>query len=214
LLTCGFVFHSPRYYDPTEKEAGDVLVWVRDLLILFEIIARDPGATGTTRRFVQRIGEKRDQLTQDFTVYRDQPRSIVLRNEAGERVTYDGQFFDVTTFFGVVLVDCPEPIAKLHYKTIEQSLNLPFAVAIMTVHDFMDILHEVDTVADLKYYLHDRAHFARLLSETLKSFSTSMGVANVTSWDSTSYENAFPLQKWHPLDFSGMGRHQITHTAR
>lgn len=58
-----FVFHSPRYEKlGIENEAGDVVVWLRYNLIAFEIISRDPQASISTKAFVQRFGEKRDQL--------------------------------------------------------------------------------------------------------------------------------------------------------
>ena len=39
----GFVFHSPKYkYSGGEEEVGDVVLWVRDILIVFEIIWKSP----------------------------------------------------------------------------------------------------------------------------------------------------------------------------
>jgi len=87
----------------------------------------------------------------------------------------------------------------------------------MTVHDFMDILHEVDTVADLKYYLHDRAHFARAaLSEAPEVFLNLNGrrERNLMGFYKL-HENAFPIQKWHPSGFQwDWDVYQMTHTAR
>ena len=67
----GFVFHSPKYNDPTEKEAGDVVLWIRDCLIVFEIVWRNPSSNQSTRSFIRRVSEKRKQLEGDFITYRD-----------------------------------------------------------------------------------------------------------------------------------------------
>jgi hypothetical protein len=45
-----------------QREAGDVVIWVRDLEIVFEIIWKNTQVSNNARRFVQRIGKKRRQL--------------------------------------------------------------------------------------------------------------------------------------------------------
>lgn len=65
----GFVYQNPKYVEGTEKEAGDVILWVRDWLMIFEIVWRSTVAASDTKSFIKRIGEKRDQLLTDFRVY-------------------------------------------------------------------------------------------------------------------------------------------------
>jgi hypothetical protein len=65
----GFVFHSPKYSEPTEKEAGDVVLWIRDYLIVFEIVWRNPSSSKSTKSFIRRVSEKRKQLENDFITY-------------------------------------------------------------------------------------------------------------------------------------------------
>jgi len=155
----GFVFHSPKYYDPTEKEAGDVIVWVRTQLLVFEIVWREPGHSDT-RSFVKRIGEKRDQLLKDFEAFQ-KDKNMHFFNELGKKVEYIPDYFVPENFFGIVIIDCDEPINKLHYGTIEKSIKLPFSNAILNKKDFISILYEFDTSSDLKFYLRDRFHFLK-----------------------------------------------------
>ena len=85
----GFVFHSPKYKDPTEKEAGDIVLWLRTFLIAFEVVWRDSSCQGSTKQFIKRIGEKRKQLESDFKVYENKSDKIELTNEEGERIHYE-----------------------------------------------------------------------------------------------------------------------------
>lgn len=55
----GFTFHSPKINDPTEKEIGDIVIWVRTQLIVFELVWRE-GEKYSTSSFIKRIGEKRE----------------------------------------------------------------------------------------------------------------------------------------------------------
>ena len=82
----GFVFHSPKYNDPTEKEAGDVVLWIRDCLIVFEIVWRNPSSNQSTKSFIRRVSEKRKQIEGDFITYRD--KQVELTNEEGKIVEY------------------------------------------------------------------------------------------------------------------------------
>lgn len=158
----GFVFHSPKRAGfAGQVEAGDVVLWVRDLLIVFEVIWRDTNAGGSTKSFVKRIGEKRDQLVGDFCAYADRDFAIRMTNEAGEEILFDYGTFNSSTFCGVVIVDSDSPLEKLHFDTVKKSLHQEFPIAFMRRQDFIDLLVEVDTPADLLYYLADRAAFAR-----------------------------------------------------
>ncbi len=82
----GFVFHSPKYNDPTEKEAGDIVLWLRTFLIAFEVVWRDPSNQGSTKQFIKRIGEKRKQLESDFKVYSEKSDKVELINEEGVKI--------------------------------------------------------------------------------------------------------------------------------
>ncbi len=157
----GFVFHSPRYYDPTEKEAGDVVLWVRRRAVVFEVVRRSSDANGTTKQFVKRIGEKRDQLFRDFRVFNDPQIDITMQNELGEVVAFDKPDVLPVNLFGVVIVDCDAELEPIHHGTIRKTLDGPLPVAVMTRRDFMDIVAEVDTIPDLVYYLSDRFRFLK-----------------------------------------------------
>jgi len=111
----GFVFHSPKYFDPTEKELGDVVLWVRSHLIVFEIVWRNVNASENTKHFIKRIGRKRDQLINDFKVFGDDTYQIEMTNEAGEKLLYDYQHFDEKGFCGLVIVDSDTQLARIHY---------------------------------------------------------------------------------------------------
>jgi hypothetical protein len=145
----GFVFHSPRFFSPTENEAGDVVLWVRREVIVFEVIARDVTGRASTKQFIKRIGEKRDQLLKDYRAFTDTNIDIHLVNEQGEKVVSDTPDLATFGFSGIVIVDCDSHIEKLHFGTIQKSLAQPFPVAIMTRQDFLDLTAEVDTIPDL-----------------------------------------------------------------
>lgn len=157
----GFVFHSPRYRDPTEIEAGDVVIWARREVIVFELIKRESTYGSSTKQFVKRIGTKRDQLTKDFYAFKNPDIDIELVNEQREEVYFDNQDIDPFRFSGIVIVDCDDDIKNLHYKTVLKLLSLPFPAAIMTQQDLLDLLEEVDTIPDMAFYLRDRFEFLK-----------------------------------------------------
>ena len=163
----GFVFHSPRVInDPNgEKEAGDVVIWVRDLVIAFEIIWKNTEASDNTRRFVQRIGHKRDQLCRDRQTYENEDTQISMTNQDGETILFDHRYFNDIAFCGVVIVDSEVPLAKLHFETIKRTLSADFSLAVMTTRDFLDLMVEVDTPSDMHYYLADRTRFLKQVFE-------------------------------------------------
>lgn len=157
----GFIYQNPKYVEGNEKEAGDVVLWVRDWLVIFEIVWRATSATSDYKSFIKRIGEKRDQLLGDFRVYADGDFNIHMTNEAGEATLYDQDYYNEDTTRGVVLIDAPSIQGKLHFETLRLTLEAPHPIAIITRNDFAAILSEVDTPADLGFYLGDRHRFLR-----------------------------------------------------
>lgn len=167
----GFVFHSPKYYDPTEKEAGDVVLWIRRQIIVLELLTRCSDVGASTKHFVKNIGAKRNQLVSDFSVFNDPNVKVELQNEYGETVAFAKPDVFPLSMCGIVLVDSTEPLASLHYQTVEKSLVSDHPIAIMTVTDFRCVLDEVDTIPDLVYYLNDRfAFMKRVFREKTKPF--------------------------------------------
>jgi len=157
----GFVFHSPKYSDPTEKEAGDILLWLRNILIVFEVVWRDPALTGSTKQFIKRIGEKRKQLEADFEAYASEGSVIQLQNEDDNHIKFNQDLFHPDNFIGVILVDCESSLEKIHYESYKKTLNNNFPICVITKKDFIDLLIEIDTISDLLYYLKDRHHFVK-----------------------------------------------------
>lgn len=157
----GFVYRNPKFYDPTEKESGDVILWVRDWLIIFEVVWRSRQAQVDTKSFIKRVGEKRDQLLGDFVFFAKPPNEIFMSNEHGEQSAYDPNYFNEDTTRGVVLIDAEGLQGKLHFDTLRLTLESAHPIAVMTRSDFEAILNEVDTVPDLGFYLGDRYRFLK-----------------------------------------------------
>lgn len=159
----GFVFHSPKYDDPTEKEAGDVVLWLRTFIIVFEIVWRNPSSSKNTKHFIKRIGEKRNQLESDFNAYAEKGEKIKLTNKSGQKIRYNKDYFHHDNYAGVIIVDCDSKLNNIHYKSYKKSLDLKFPIAIITKKDFLDLLNEIDTISDLLYYLKDRHKYLQLI---------------------------------------------------
>lgn len=196
----GFVFHSPRFTDGSEGEAGDVVLWVRRQVIVVEVVAKDPSSGPSTRQFVKRIGEKRDQLLKDFNTFGSPSIDIRMINEQGEKVLFDKDDLATFGFSGIVIVDCDSQIEKLHFETIAKSLSMPFPTAIMTRQDFLDLTTEVDTIPDLTYYLLDRFEFLkgiyRLHPKHFLDLNSRLERNLIAFYKSG--ENHFPADKWEP----------------
>lgn len=197
----GFVFHSPKYNDPTEKEAGDVVLWVRNMMVVFEIVWRNPASDIKTKQFVKRIGEKRDQLNTGFSAYSLKGERIRLVNEEGNTIKYQKDCFQSGNYVGVVVVDCDSNLEKIHYETYKKSLNLPFSNAILTKRDFLDLIVEIDTVSDLIFYLKDRFEFVKSI------YSRCPGI--FLDLNNKSERDLVGLYKMGENSFSGVGCNEL-----
>ena len=198
----GFVFHSPRFHDPNEKEAGDVVLWVRRQVIVVEILARDTNINSSTTQYVKRIGEKRTQLTNDYKAFCDPSIDINLVNEEGERVNFDTLDIGEIGFSGIILLDCDSHLEKPHFESIAKSLNLPFPVAVMTRRDFLDITSEIDTIPDLTYYLADRTAFLKQVYPQQAHLFLDLNTGlekNLISFYKL-HECNFSVSGWNPTD--------------
>lgn len=209
----GFVFHSPRFYEPTEKEAGDVVLWVRRQVIVVELLAREAEAGASTKQYVKRIGEKRKQLFNDYQAFTDPDVDVHLVNEQGEKVYFDTRDLGKVGFSGIILLDCDDPLEKPHFATLAKSLSLPFPVAVMTRRDFLDLMSEIDTIPDLTYYLADRATFMReVYPQHPQPF---LDLSNRLERNLIAFyklhENSFPIPEWEPAET--FKYHQRYHTS-
>ena len=196
----GFVFHSPRYYAPTECEAGDVVLWVRRQIIVVEVVAREADASADTRQFVKRIGEKRRQLLADYAAYMDPGIDIELVNEQGQAVPFTLTDREHVRFAGIVLLDADGSLHPAHAGTLAATLDAPFPLAVMTRQDFLDLTDEVDTVPDLSYYLADRAAFLREVAPADPGPFLRLGRGlerNLVAFYKT-HDNRFLTDEWEP----------------
>jgi hypothetical protein len=195
----GFVFHSPKFFSPTENEAGDVVLWIRREVVVFEVISRVSSGS-STKQFVKRIGEKRDQLLKDYEAFLRPEITIRLMNEDGEVVLFDKPDLDEVGFSGVVIVDCDDHLEALHIQTLRKSLDMPFPTAIMTRQDFVDLTQEVDTIPDLTYYLRDRFTFLQQVFDAYPSCFLNLNQrleSNLVAFYKMN-NNAFPVSGWEP----------------
>jgi len=198
----GFVFHSPKFYDPTEKEAGDVVIWVRRQVVVVEILARDAESGVSTKQYVKRIGEKRKQLINDHQAFTNPEIEVHLVNEHGEGVEFNTRDLGEVGFSGIILLDCDDPLEKLHYSSLEKSLSVPFPIAVMTRQDFLDLMSEVDTIPDLAYYLADRAAFLKTVyAQDPRPFLdlNDRLERNLIAFYKLN-ENHFPIFQWKPTE--------------
>jgi hypothetical protein len=214
----GFVFHSPKYkHSGGEDEVGDVVLWVRDILIVFEIIWRSPGLFSPTKSFIKRIGEKRDQLIRDYKYYADTNRQIKMRTESGEVIFFDHQCFNQKSFSGVVIVDSDIYLEKLHFETVKKSLEQEFPIAIMTKQDFIDLLAEVDTPADLFYYINDRTKLLRAIFKENAHFFLDLNARREQQLIGfyKLNNNSFPVKQWKETpDKDFWQQYQLTYAER
>ena len=197
----GFVYHSPKCYDPTEREVGDVVLWVRLFLIVFEIIWRDNKLGTNPRRFIQRIGEKREQLISDFKAFKNGNKKKLMINENRERMEYDNQYFSDKSFCGVIIIDSDIPIGRMHFETMKKSLIQDFPIAIFTKNDFIYLTKEIDTIPDLAYYLHDRYGFLKKIFAEDTDFFLNLDIRTEKNLIAFYKMNEYELDynKWQEL---------------
>ena len=169
---------------------------------MVEMLARDGDSGASTKQYVKRIGEKRKQLLNDHQVFTDPEVKIHLVNEHGEEIEFDTCDLGEVDFSGIILLDCDDPLEKLHYSSLAKSLSVPFSIAIMTRQDFLDLMCEVDTIPDLSYYLADRAAFLKTVySQDPRPFLDLNDhlEKNLIAFYKLN-ENQFPISQWEPTE--------------
>ena len=202
-LTPHITFHSPRVKNPTEIEIGDVVVWVRTQLIVFEIISREPGASSNLSSFTRRIGEKRDQLVQDFKFFDSLEHDISLVNEDETEILFLNEYFVPQGFMGLVIVDIGSEELTLHKGTVEKCLLNDFPTNIIHYSGLQKVIHELDTVSDVYFYFLDRYRFLPFLFKN----HTGLVVKLTESFESNLLgfykmnENSFPEEKFNLESF-------------
>jgi hypothetical protein len=122
------------------------------------------------------------------------------------------------SFSGVVVVECDDRLDKLHFGTVEKTLDVDFPLAIMTRQSFGDLLREVDTVPDLAYYLGDRF---RLLQEVFAANPRPfLNLDSDTEQQLISHyklhDNSFVADEWNNDDIEDYSQlyHQRRHEER
>jgi hypothetical protein len=212
----GFVFHSPKYGENLEYEAGDVVLWIRTQIIVFEIMWRNvnEAKSKSTKSFLRKIGEKREQLQKDYIAFSTFPEQIKMRNEIGEIVTeFSKQNFHHFNFSGVILIDSDEDLETINYLTYKKVLELNFPISILTKSDFLFLSSEADTIPDLTYYLKDRYNFIKLIFEN--DFQLFLDTNRKNEKELVAFykvnEYKFPIDKWNSSrDKSFWAYYQIT----
>ena len=199
----GFVFHSPKFRNPTEQEAGDIVLWIRRFVVNFELITHNDTLSKSTKQFVKRIGHKRDQLIQDHEIFKDKRIEICFENELGQQVIFDKDDIGDFQYCGIALVDFKVPLKKLHFQTVKKTIDCDFPLAIMPLSGFIDLLTEVDTIPDLIYYLQDRSGFLRQIFEGFPNPFLDLNL--LTEKKLISFykinENKFDLDNWNKASF-------------
>ncbi len=198
----GFVFHSPKYGDNLKNEAGDVVLWIRTQIIVFEIMWRNvnDSKSNSTKSFLKKIGEKREQLEKDHIAFSTMPEQIKMQNEINETVTeFSQQNFHHSNFSGVIIIDCDENLEKINYLTYKKTLEATFPISIFTKANFLFLTSEADTIPDLTYYFFDRYDFLKLIFET--DFDLFLDTNREIEKDLVAFykmnEYQFPIDKWN-----------------
>ena len=197
----GFVFHSPKYGEQLQYEAGDVVLWLRSQLIVFEIVWRNTelAESPSTKSFVKRIGEKRKQLIKDYENYDTIPEQIKMTDENGETIEMTDENFIAENFCGVIIIDSEEKLDKLNFLQYKKTLENNFPISIFTKADFNFLISEADTIPDLLYYFKDRYEFLKLIFEQDygKFLDTESKIEKdlIAIYKMNNYE--FPLDIWN-----------------
>ncbi len=196
----GFVFQSPKYVINSEHEAGDVVLWIRNQIVVFEIMWRniECATSNSTKRYLKRIGEKRKQLERDYLAFSTMPELMKLTNELGEVVEFSKQNFHSQNYSGVILLDIDNSTEKINYMTYRKTLESNFPISIFTKTNFLLLTSEADTIPDLTYYFNDRFEFIKTVFDEDYDFFLDINRNNekdlIAFYKMNEYH--FPLEKW------------------
>jgi hypothetical protein len=200
----GFVFHSPKHGTNLEYEAGDVVLWIRNQIVVFEIMWRNvsKAKSSSTKGYLKRIGEKRKQLENDFVTFSTISEQLKLTNEIGEVVEFTSQNFHRKNFSGVILLDIDESTEIINYLTYRKTLESDFPISIFTKSDFLFLTSEADTIPDLTYYFKDRFTFIQAVFDNDYALFLDLN-RNIEKDLMALYkmnEYQFPINEWNESD--------------
>ncbi|MCX6170155.1 MAG: hypothetical protein NTX65_12490 [Ignavibacteriales bacterium] len=197
----GFVFHSPKYGINLGGEAGDVVLWIRNQIVVFEIMWRNvaKAKNESTKNYLRKIREKRKQLENDFNVFSTTPEQLKLTNEIGEIVEFTRQNFHRKNFSGVILLDIEKSTEQINYLSYRRTLESNFPISIFTKSDFLFLTTEADTIPDLTYYFKDRYNFLKTIFDY--DYELFLNINRGIEKDLMAFykmnEYQFPLEEWN-----------------
>lgn len=197
----GFVFHSPKYGDKLQYEAGDVVLWIRTQLIVFEIVWRDSSRakSNSTKSFIKKIRDKRRQLLKDYEAFSSISKQIVMRNELNDEVDFNQENFHSKNFSGVIIIDSDQALEAINFLSYKATFSEPFPISILTKKDFIFLTCEADTIPDLLFYLKDRFNFIKSIFDN--DCPKFLNLNNETEKDLIALykmnDYTFPLDEWN-----------------
>ncbi len=181
-----FSFPNPK--SKSKAQVADVLVWMNRIVFLIEVKTRDKGTASIDSWAGNRIERGIEQITTNFNRIKRNER-ILLHNRYYHT---DLDCLGVATVVGLIILvheeDCKIPPSSVAPDIYKQ----PLAIHVFSWSDLMQMTAEIDTVADLHYYLTDRFQYLSSADIPLGSEQNVLGYYRMQS-------NKFPPA---PVDFA------------
>ena len=145
-----FSFPNPR--TRSNVEIADVFVWWNRVVFLIEVKTRDCGGKTVEQWASSRIREAVKQLQRNHALL-ERSETVNLHNEYYELpFIHDG----IGAIFGLIVLVTDEPFCVLPEEACPDIYRQGFPIHVFSWHDLKRMTAEIDTVADLAYYLEDR----------------------------------------------------------
>jgi hypothetical protein len=164
-----FCFPNPK--TKSRAQVADVLVWMNRVVFLAEVKSRDEGTTSIDTWAANRIQQAIDQITSNFD-----------RIKRNERILLHNQYYHtdldcrgVTAVVGLIILVHSENCKVMPSSVAPGIYEQPLPIHVFSWLDLMQMTTEIDTVADLHYYLLDRFDYLKLTDIPLGSERNVLG---------------------------------------
>lgn len=180
-------FSFPNPLTKSNAEVADVLIWFNWVALLIEVKTRDKSLTNVDSWSTSKIKEAVEQILKSKS--RIANRETINLHNTYYQTTLDCS--GISTIVGLIILVHEEQCNILPSKSYPEIYNQDIPIHVFSWNDLKDIVLEIDTVADLFYYLNDRFDYLNKTDIPLGKELNALGYYK-------SKSNKFPDK---PLDF-------------
>ena len=181
-----FSFPNPKTKD--NAQITDVLIWLNRTILLIEVKTRDEaeGTTSIENWARNRIEKAVDQLIKGFN--RIKSKEIIFLNNPFYQIKLDCE--GITQIIGLIVLVHDGECIIYPSSYVNDIYKKEISIHVISWNDLQQMIHEIDTVPDFKYYLNDRFDYLKNFDIPLNKELNALGIykKNINKFPHKAYD--------------------------